>query len=134
MIKALALVGMVAAPAAVAVGLWAGENQTPPQTVTAARQNAPLVAKPGRTAQAAAKTFAKLEPPPPKPVVAPLPPPPDPAVTLRREVRALVPGAGNDGRLILTGARQLKLGERYADGWRITSVSGKTATLKKGNE
>ena len=132
MIKALALVGMVAAPAAVAVGLWTGQNQTPPPTVTAARQNAPLVAKPGRTAEIAAKTFAKLEPPPPQPVVAPAPPPPDPAVTLRREVRALVPGAGNDGRLILTGARQLKLGDKYADGWRLTAVSGQTATLKKG--
>jgi hypothetical protein len=64
----------------------------------------------------------------------PAPPPPDVGLTLRRDVRALQPGAGNDGRLILTGARQLKLGDRYADGWRLTAVTSQTATLRKGKE
>jgi hypothetical protein len=134
MIKPLILVGLVATPAAVGLGIWAGENQTPPPTVTAARQNAPLVAKPGRTAESAAKTFAQLDPPPPKVIAPPAPPPPDVALTLRRDVRALRPGAGNDGRLILTGARQLKLGDRYGDGWRLTAVTNQTATLRKGNQ
>jgi hypothetical protein len=134
MIRPLVLVGVVAAPAAVALGIWAGENQTPPQTVTAARQNAPLVAKPGRTAQAAAKTFAKLEPPPPPVAAAPAPPPVDPVPILRREVRTLQPGAGRDGKLVLTGGRQLKLGDKFVDGWRLTAVSTQTATLRKGKE
>jgi hypothetical protein len=129
MIKLLAIAGLVAAPAAVALGVWAGQNQTPPESVLAMRQNAPLVARPGREAAAAAKALARLEPPPPPAPKPADPPPPDVAVTFRRDVRALAP---EEGRVMLAGARSLKLGDKYQDGWKLAEVTSRTATLKKG--
>jgi hypothetical protein len=134
MIRALVLAGLVAVPAAVGIGVWAGQNQAPQQSVLAVRQNAPLVARPGRSAAAAARSFARLEPPPPpvpKPLGPALPPPPDVAVVLRQDVRALAP---DQGRLMLSGARSLKLGDPYRDGWKLAALTSRTATLKKGKD
>src|SRR5689334_1432661 len=121
MIRVLVIAGLVAVPAAVALGVWAGQNQTPQESVLAVRQNAPLVAKPGRSAAAAARSFAVLAPPPPpapKPVGPAVPPPPDVAVVLRQDVRALAP---DQGQLILAGRRSLKLGDPYRDGWKLAA-------------
>lgn len=132
MIRALVIAGAIAILAAVGLGVWAGQNQTPPESVMAVRQNAPLVAKPGREAATAAKTFARLEPPPPpKPLPPPGPPPVDVAVTFRHEARALAP---DQGRVIMAGARSLKLGDKYADGWKLAELTSRTATLKKGKD
>jgi len=132
MMRALIIAGVVAILAAVGLGVWAGQNQAPTESVVAVRQNAPLVAKPGREAAGAAKAFAKLEPPPPpKPLPPPGPPPIDVAVTFRHEVRALAP---DQGRVILAGARSLKLGDKYGDGWKLTGLTNRTATLTKGKE
>lgn len=134
MMRELAFVGLVAVTASVGLGVWAGRNATPPATVVAVRQNAPLVAKPGRQAVGAAKAFAVLEPPPPpapKPPGPPAPPPLDVAVPFRAEVRALEP---QEGRLLLAGSRPLKLGDAYREGWRLTGVTDRTATLTKGKE
>lgn len=132
MIKVLVMVGLVAVPAAVGLGLWAGQNSVGPDPVLAVRQNAPLVAKPGREAASAAKSFAKLEPPPPpKPAALPGPPPPDVAVVFRREMRALAP---DQGRVILAGSKSLKLGDSYADGWKLSALSSRAVTFTKGKE
>jgi len=132
MMRALVIAGVVAVLAAVGLGVWAGQNQKPVASVVAVRQNAPLVAKPGREAASAAKTFAKLEPPPPpKPLPPPGPPPIDVAVTFRHEARALAP---DQSRVILAGARSLKVGDKYGDGWKLAQVTSRTATLKKGKD
>jgi hypothetical protein len=131
MIRALVIIGGVAVAGAVAAGVWVGKTETPPESIVAVRQNAPLVARPGREAASAAKTFAKLDPPPP-PVLGPAkPPPPDVAVVLRHDVRALAP---DQGRVVLAGAKTLKLGDKYADGWKLAEVTNRTVTVKKGKE
>jgi len=57
MMRALVIAGFVAILAAVGLGVGAGQNQTPPESVVAVRQNAPLVAKPGR--EAVERTLAR---------------------------------------------------------------------------
>lgn len=143
MIKAALLVAAVATPAALAAGMWAGENsRTPATIVIAGRQNAPLVTKPGWGVAGAAHYFAELNapPPPPPPVrqvvfTPPPPPPPDVGLLLRRDVTAVLGGAdGADMKLALSGGRRLGHGEVYRDGWTLTGLTGQTATLTKANE
>jgi hypothetical protein len=136
-IRAAALAALIAAPSAFAFGMWSGQNTMPPATLTAARQNAPLVAKPGWAVDGAAKYLARLNPPPPPPPPLKVagPPAPDVAVILRREVRAVMSDeAGAPSRVLLTGARTLKLGDTYGEGWRLTKVSTQAVTLSKGNQ
>lgn len=141
MTRAGLLLAAVAAPAALAAGMWAGENrQAPANIVTAGRQNAPLVTKPGWGVAGAARYFAELNapPPPPPPVraIPPPPPPPEPDVglLLRRDVSAVLGAEGSEPRLVLGGGRHLARGEAYRDGWTLSSLTSQTATLTRAKE
>ena len=137
---AIALVSLVAAPAAVGVGYWQGKTGETEAIVAGGRLNAPLIGKPGDGAAEAGKYFAALNapppPPPPPPAFKPPPPPPPPdvAVLFRRDLAAVMTGPTGDPRVVLTGSRSLRLGEVYRDGWTLASLSPSTATLTKGKE
>lgn len=139
MIREIGLVALVAAPSAFAIGMWTAEKNAPLETVAAVRQNAPLVTRPGWGVESSAKYFSKsnVPPPPPPPIAAappPPPPPPDISVLLRRDVSAVFSEGDPQPRLILTGARRLRPGEVYRDGWVLSGVSGQFATLRRGGE
>jgi hypothetical protein len=73
------------------------------------------------------------KPPPP-------PPPPDVALVFRREVTAIVNQGGQGLAVLVVDAsdegrrsRLLKVGDEFADGWRIATLSSAQAVLAKGD-
>ncbi|MEI9964274.1 MAG: hypothetical protein WDM92_05825 [Caulobacteraceae bacterium] len=95
---------------------------------------APAAADGGDPSPAAARAAPRPPPPPPPP------PPPDVAVTFRRGVSAIV-NQGREGLAVLVvdsavdgrRSRLLRVGDEFADGWRIAALSSDEAVLAKGD-
>lgn len=134
-LKALGLVFLVGAPAALAAGYLQGVSTPPPPAAKVRAAPPPLIVKPGWGAKEAAAYMARLNaPPPPPPPVYTGPPPTDVAVYFRREYGGVLNPTGPAPVVFLGARRTLKIGDTYRDGWKLTSINASTATLSKGTE
>jgi len=133
--KALGLVVLVGAPAALAAGYLQGVSTPPPPAAKVRAAPPALIVKPGWGAKEAAAYMARLNaPPPPPPPVYTGPPPTDVAVYFRREYGGVLNPTGPAPVVFLGPRRTLKIGDVYRDGWKLTSINASTATLSKGTE
>jgi hypothetical protein len=139
-IRYTALAAILTITLAFFLGLMAKVAPPPPAPVMATRQSVPSIALPTSDFRPAARYFAALHPPPPPPkppAPPPKPIPPDIATLFRRDVGAILPGP----RVLVSGnikgqrvSRSLKVGDLYAEGWRIAALNTRSAILRKGRE
>ncbi len=140
MTRVALLAGVFIILASFLLGLLTHASPPPSAPVMAARQSAPSVSRPGWEVRGSALYFAALHPPPPPPPGPPKPaPPPEPdiATLFRRDVGAILAGprvlvsSSVGGRRV---ARSLQAGDIYGQGWRISALSVRSATLRRGRE